>query len=188
MMWDHLIKIAMMMNQNPVQRRTLLASLGGLLTMWSQSMNANAQATAPVANPTPTATATATAKGSFEVKIDPPQALSSPAAGAALFKRSMSKQFSGDLTGSAIGEMQFAGQPQVGEAAYTALESFVGQLQGRKGSFAMAHLGLMSAGKQDLRVSVVPGSGLGELAGISGDLLIRIEAGAHFYELNYRLS
>lgn len=148
-------------------------------------MNASAQATAPVASPPAT---TATAKGSFEVKIEPPQALSSPADGASLFKRSMSKQYSGDLTGSAIGEMQFAGQPQVGEAAYTALESFVGQLQGRKGSFAMAHLGLMSGGKQDLRIAIVPGSGLGELAGISGELLLRIEGGTHFYELNYRLN
>lgn len=128
-----------------------------------------------------------TAQGRFEVKIDPPVALSSPADGALLFKRSMSKQYSGDLTGSAIGEMQFAGQPQIGEAAYTALESFVGELQGRKGSFALAHLGLMSGGQQDLRISVVPGSGLGELGGINGELTLRIEAGVHFYELNYRL-
>ena len=128
-----------------------------------------------------------TASGRFEVQLDPPQALSSPPGGAALFKRSMTKQYSGDLTGSAIGEMQFAGQPQIGEAAYTALESFIGQLQGRKGSFALAHLGLMSGGKQDLRISVVPGSGLGELAGISGELILRIEGSVHFYTLNYRL-
>jgi hypothetical protein len=128
-----------------------------------------------------------TAQGRFEVKIDPPVALSSPADGALLSKRSMSKQYSGDLTGSALGEMQFAGQPHIGEAAYTALESLVGELQGRKGSFALAHLGLMSGGKQDLRISVVPGSGLGELAGISGELILRIEDGVHFYTLNYRL-
>jgi hypothetical protein len=128
------------------------------------------------------------AKGGFEVKIGPPEALSSPAGGTPLFKRSLTKQYSGDLVGSAIGEMQLAGQPQIGEAAYTALESFVGKLQGRKGSFALAHLGLMSGGKQDLRIAVVPGSGLGELAGISGELLIRIEAGTHFYELTYRLN
>ncbi|MCV2369957.1 DUF3224 domain-containing protein [Roseateles oligotrophus] len=141
-------------------------------------------ATASAANP---AASTSSAKGGFEVKIGPPEALSGPVGGAPLFKRSLRKQYSGDMTGSAIGEMQMAGQPQIGEAAYTALESFVGELQGRKGSFALAHLGLMSAGKQDLRISVVPGSGLGELAGISGELILRIEAGVHFYELNYRL-
>lgn len=138
-------------------------------------MNATAQTAGPY-----------TASGRFEVKIDPPVALSSPAGGALLFKRSMSKQYSGDMTGGAVGEMQFAGQPQVGAAAYTALESFVGELQGRRGSFALAHLGLMSGGKQDLRIAIAPGSGLGELAGISGELSLRIEAGVHFYELSYR--
>ncbi|MCV2357414.1 DUF3224 domain-containing protein [Paucibacter sp. TC2R-5] len=142
-------------------------------------------ATASTAKPAATALS---AKGAFEVKIGPPEPLGSPADGTPLFKRSLSKQYSGDLVGSAVGEMQMAGQPQLGEAAYTALESFVGELQGRKGSFALAHLGLMSGGKQDLRIHIVPGSGLGELAGISGELMLRIEAGVHFYELNYRLA
>ncbi|MCV2354453.1 DUF3224 domain-containing protein [Paucibacter sp. B2R-40] len=144
-------------------------------------MSTTAHAAAPAAT-------TYSAKGGFEVKIGPAEALSSPAEGTPLFKRSLSKQYSGELVGSAIGEMQMAGQPQLGEAAYTALESFVGELQGRKGSFALAHLGLMSGGKQDLRICIVPGSGLGELAGISGELTLRIEAGVHFYELNYRLN
>ncbi len=144
-------------------------------------MSATAKSDSPTAMP-------ATARGSFEVKIAPPEALSSPPDGAQLFKRGLVKQYSGDMNGNAIGEMQFAGQPQIGEAAYTALESFVGQVHGRQGSFALAHLGLMSGGKQDLRIAIVPGSGLGELAGISGDLQLRIEGGAHFYELNYRLN
>jgi hypothetical protein len=168
-------------SQNRIQRRSLLASMGGLITLWSQSMNTTAHAATPAAIPL-------SAKGGFEVKIGPPEALSSPADGAALFKRSLNKHYSGELLGGAIGEMQMAGQPQLGEAAYTALESFVGELQGRKGSFALAHLGLMSGGKQDLRICIVPGSGLGELVGISGELILRIEAGVHFYELNYRLN
>jgi hypothetical protein len=155
--------------------------MGGLITLWSQSMSTSAK---PVTPPSPPLSA----RGGFEVKIGPPVPLSGPPDGAPLFKRSLDKQYSGDMTGSAIGEMQMAGQPQTGEAAYTALESFVGQLQGRKGSFALAHLGLMSGGKQDLRISIVPGSGLGELSGISGELILRIEAGVHFYELNYRLA
>lgn len=143
-------------------------------------MNANTKAATP-------ASPTLSARGGFEVKIGPPEPQASPPDGPALFKRSLSKQYSGDLTGSAIGAMQFVGKPEIGEAAYTALESFVGQLQGRKGSFALAHLGLMSGGKQDLRINIAPGSGSGELSGIGGELLLRIEAGEHFYELNYRL-
>lgn len=103
-----------------------------------------------------------------------------------MFRRSLNKQYSGDMAGSALGEMQMSGQPQVGEAAYTAIESFMGGLQGRSGSFALAHLGLMSGGQQDLRIAIVPGSGSGELAGISGELALRIEAGVHFYELHYQ--
>ena len=172
----------------PIRRRRLLASTAGLITLWSQSLNATASAATPAAaTQSTTQRATQSAKGGFEVKIGPPQALNSPAGGAPLFRRSLDKQYSGDMMGSAIGEMQFAGQPQIGQAAYTALESFVGELQGRKGSFALVHLGLMTGGKQDLRISIAPGSGLGELSGISGELLLRIEAGVHFYELSYRL-
>ncbi|MEJ6007258.1 DUF3224 domain-containing protein [Paucibacter sp. AS339] len=127
------------------------------------------------------------ASGRFEVKIGAPQAMISPPGATAMFRRSLDKQYSGDMSGAALGEMQMAGQPQAGEAAYTAIESFIGQLNGRSGSFALAHLGLMNGGQQDLRIAIVPGSGSGELAGISGELTLRIDAGVHHYELNYRL-
>jgi hypothetical protein len=130
---------------------------------------------------------THTARGQFSVKIGAPEAMPAPAGGTPMFRRSLDKRYEGALQGQALGEMLAAGQPQAGAAAYTALESFVGQLQGRSGSFALAHLGLMSDGQQDLRIAIVPGSGQGELAGISGALLLRIEAGVHHYELNYRL-
>jgi hypothetical protein len=126
------------------------------------------------------------AAGRFEVKIGAPQAMEAPPGATPMFRRSLDKQYSGDMRGSALGEMQMSGQPQVGEAAYTAIESFIGQLHGRSGSFALAHLGLMSGGQQDLRIAIVPGSGCGELAGISGELTLRIEAGVHFYELHYQ--
>jgi len=128
------------------------------------------------------------ARGQFSVKIGAPEAMPTPAGGTPMFRRSLDKHYEGELQGQALGEMLAAGQPQAGAAAYTALESFVGQLQGRSGSFALAHLGLMSGGQQDLRIAIVPGSGQGELAGISGALLLRIEAGVHHYELNYHLA
>ncbi|MCX2860516.1 DUF3224 domain-containing protein [Paucibacter sp. PLA-PC-4] len=127
------------------------------------------------------------ALGQFKVKIGPPEAMSAPPGAAPLSRRSLDKQYEGGLQGQALGEMLAAGQPQAGEAAYTALESFSGTLDGRAGSFALAHLGLMSGDQQDLRIVIVPGSGLGELAGISGELRLRIEGGVHHYELSYRL-
>lgn len=127
------------------------------------------------------------ALGQFKVKIGPPEAMSAPPGAAPLSRRSLDKQYEGGLQGQALGEMLAAGQPQAGEAAYTALESFSGTLDGRTGSFALAHLGLMSGERQDLRIAIVPGSGLGELVGISGELRLRIEGGVHHYELSYRL-
>ncbi|MEJ5999619.1 DUF3224 domain-containing protein [Paucibacter soli] len=129
------------------------------------------------------------ASGQFSVTIGAPEAMPVPAGGTPMFRRSLAKQYEGDMQGQAVGEMLAAGQPQAGAAAYTALESFVGRLQGRSGSFALAHLGLMmSDGQQDLRIAIVPGSGQGELLGISGELLLRIAAGVHHYELNYQLA
>jgi hypothetical protein len=72
--------------------------------------------------------------------------------------------------------------------AYVALERVTGSLHGRKGSFALVHRGLMIDGKSEgWTVTVVPGSGAEELAGLSGDMTITITEGKHFYELTYRL-
>ncbi|MDT9000002.1 DUF3224 domain-containing protein [Paucibacter sp. APW11] len=140
------------------------------------------------ASASPTTQTTHTARGQFSVKIGVPEAMAVPEGATPMFRRSLDKVYEGDLQASARGEMLAAGQPQTGSAAYTALESIHGTLQGRNGSFALAHLGLMKAGSQDLRIAIAPGSGQGELTGISGELLLRIEAGVHFYELNYRFA
>ncbi|MFO1340270.1 MAG: DUF3224 domain-containing protein [Burkholderiaceae bacterium] len=135
---------------------------------------------------TPTGPGPFSASGEFDVKIGAAEMMTAPEGAPAMARRRLDKQYRGDLQGQALGEMLAAGQPQAGEAAYTALESFTGTLQGRRGGFALAHLGLMHAGGQDLRIAIVPGSGTGELAGIHGELLLRIEGGAHHYTLNYR--
>lgn len=57
--------------------------------------------------------------------------------------------------------MLSAGEPQAGEAVYTALESFSGTLDGRSGGFALAHFGQVDAGVKELRIVIVPGSGTG---------------------------
>ena len=45
----------------------------------------------------------------------------------------------------------------------------------------------MNRGAPSLTVTVVPDSGTGELAGISGTFLIKIEDGKHHYEFDYAL-
>ena len=48
-----------------------------------------------------------------------------------------------------------------------AMEMVTGKLDGKSGSFALQHVGTMDASGQNLEISVVPGSGTGELIGIA---------------------
>lgn len=120
------------------------------------------------------------AKGEFEVKIKP-LALDGPAEDASLGRMSIEKQFRGELEGTGMGQML-----TFEREAYVAIERVTGTLAGKKGSFGLQHRGVMSE-ELGLLITIVPGSGTGELAGISGKLQITIEGGKHFYDLEYTL-
>lgn len=77
----------------------------------------------------------------------------------------------------------FTGTP--GSAGYVAIEYFTGSVDGKSGSFVLQHSGLMNRGDAKLTVTIVPDSGAGELAGISGTLEIDNNDGHHSYVLNY---
>jgi Protein of unknown function (DUF3224) len=64
-----------------------------------------------------------------------------------------------------------------GSAAYVAIERVSGTLAGRQGTFAFQHMGRMTRGAPELTIVVVPDSGTGGLAGLSGTLDIQIAAG-----------
>ena len=102
---------------------------------------------------------------------------------------SLDKQFHGDLEASSVGEMLTAMSSSVqGSGAYVAVERITGTLQGRSGSFALYHTGVMNRGVPRLTITVVPDSGTGGLTGIAGKLNIRIEPdGKHFYDFEYEL-
>jgi hypothetical protein len=100
----------------------------------------------------------------------------------------LTKRFHGDIDGTGIGVMLSVGEPQVGAAGYVAMETVRGHVGDREGSFALQQFGTMRAGSQTLHYEVVPGSGDGELTGISGTFQLTIDAeGTHFYELEYDL-
>ena len=126
------------------------------------------------------------ATGTFDVQITP-RRLDGPAREETLGRFDLDKVYHGALEGTGKGQMLTAGSPEEGSAAYVALERFVGKLDGREGAFTLMHGGTMSPAGQTLQVTVVPGSGDGELAGISGTLEIRIEGRDHFYDLAYEL-
>ena len=79
-----------------------------------------------------------------------------------------------------------AGDPAAGAAGYVAIETVRGTLAGREGGFALLQRGLMLPGGVTLDYSVAPGSGTGELVGITGTLAVDTSNG-HAWELTYQL-
>lgn len=127
------------------------------------------------------------ASGTFEVKMAPLTFEQAPA-DALLSRMSLDKSFAGDLTATAVGQMLAAGTQIENSAVYVAVERVTGALGGRTGAFTLRHVGTMDRGVPTLSIEVVPDSGTGELAGISGSMTIRIEGKQHFYEFAYTIA
>jgi hypothetical protein len=123
------------------------------------------------------------AHGTFDVKMQP----LSPAPAEGVARMSIDKQLHGDLEATTRGEMLSAGDPKAGAAGYVAMELVTGKLDGKTGSFALQHIATMDAGGPKMQVTVVPGSGTGELKGIAGTFTITIANGRHSYDLAYTL-
>jgi hypothetical protein len=126
------------------------------------------------------------AKGSFEIRMQPPAA-GEGAGRAAVGRMLIDKQYNGDLVGIGQGEMLSAGNPAAGSAGYVAIEHVTGRLGPLSCSFALQHAGIMHDGSSHLSISIVPGSGTGDLAGIAGTLKLEIVEHRHYYELEYTL-
>jgi Protein of unknown function (DUF3224) len=127
------------------------------------------------------------AQGPFDVKVTQIEQQPHPD-GITLGRYSLDKHYHGALEATAEGEMLTAGGPVEGSAGYVAVERVEGSLDGRHGSFALQHLGQMSAAGQNLTILVVPGSATGELVGLDGRLEIEIaEGGKHSYTFDYSL-
>ena len=128
--------------------------------------------------------ATMHATGPFEVKLTPQDDKIDPELG----RMTIDKQFHGDLEATSKGQMLTGGSNPRVSAVYVAVEKVTGTLKGRKGTFILHHTGIMDQGKPDLSISVAPGSGTGELAGIAGKMNIIIaEGGKHSYDFEYTL-
>jgi hypothetical protein len=75
-----------------------------------------------------------------------------------------------------------------GPLAYVAIERVDGTLDGRSGTFALRHVGSIIDGVPALELSVVEGSGTGDLLGLTGSGTIEhTGAGAHL-DLVYALA
>lgn len=98
------------------------------------------------------------------------------------------KSFAGDLEASSVTEMLATRTPS-GGAGYVAMERIVGRLHSRVGTFVLLHLGTLDgAGEPVGYWVIVPGSGTGELEGITGHGHIGVDSeGEHRLQLHYEL-
>ena len=124
--------------------------------------------------------------GAFDVKVIPQAA--EEAGGAGLSRMLLDKQFHGALEATSRGQMLASGTGAAGTSGgYVALEVVTGTLEGRKGTFVLQHSATMNRGVPTQSITVVPDSGTGELAGLSGKMEIVIASGKHSYVFDYAL-
>jgi Protein of unknown function (DUF3224) len=126
------------------------------------------------------------AEGDFDVK-NTPLAADDVTTGTGIGRFALDKQYHGGLEAAAKGLMLGFGNPAEGAAGYVAIEQVTGTLRGRSGSFAIQHFGTMDGGKFELKLLIVPGSGSGQLAEISGTVTFTNSSGKHSYLMDYNL-
>ena len=103
----------------------------------------------------------------------------------------MRKTFQGGLEGRAVTQFTSAFDITTGIGTYLAMESVEGVLDGRSGAFNLVH-SATTDGVSEHRLNefmmIVPGSGTGELAGLTGTGTMRVdEDGSHHLDLDYEL-
>jgi hypothetical protein len=98
----------------------------------------------------------------------------------------ISKSYSGDLEGNAVGQM-ISVRTGSGHAAYYAVEEFSGKLGEKRGTFILLHEGVMSPQEQSLSVKVLKGSGTEALQALEGTLTITQTDAGHEYTFEYSL-
>jgi hypothetical protein len=78
--------------------------------------------------------------------------------------------------------------PVEGSAGYVAIEQVNGTLHGKQGTFVLQHFGITNAAGSRLVLEVVPDSGTGELANLTGKMMIQNQDGKHTYQFDYSLT
>ena len=121
------------------------------------------------------------ASGSFDVVLEPQEDKDAPAG-----RMLISKEYHGDMQGKGVGQM-LSCRTERGDSVYSAIEEFSGTVNGKKGKMTLFHTGKMSEGEQSLSITIVGGSGQGELVSIEGSLFIIQEDDLHQYTVEYYL-
>ena len=106
--------------------------------------------------------------------------------GAELSRVHISRTFTGDLVGESTAEVMIA--KSEGGGGYVGHDRISGTLNGKSGTFVIQHGGIMGPDGISNTGTIVPGTGTGELHGISGEgTLLEDEDGNHMLTLTYEL-
>lgn len=98
----------------------------------------------------------------------------------------ISRTFSGDLEGESAAELLIS--KSEGGGGYVGHDRISGTLGGKAGGFVFQHTGLMGPEGVTNTGTIVPGTGSGELTGITGDgTMLADEDGNHTLTLEYEL-
>ena len=107
--------------------------------------------------------------------------------GAEVSRVNISRTFTGDLEGSSTAELLIA--KSEGGGGYVGHDRISGSLQGKAGGFVFQHTGLMGPEGVANMGTIVPGTGTGELEGITGEgTMLADEDGNHTLTLEYELA
>ena len=106
----------------------------------------------------------ATAK--FEIKSWKEKTYDEKAGRPKLTRASVKTTYSGDLVGK--GTLEYLMSYHGDNASYVSLERVIGRLGGHKGSFVLQGQGTFEGNTAKSTVFVVPGSGTGDLANLTG--------------------
>jgi hypothetical protein len=108
------------------------------------------------------------------------------AEGVELSRVHISRTFSGDLEGESTAELMIA--KSEGGGGYIGHDRISGTVGGKSGSFVFQHGGIMGPEGVSNTGTIVPGTGSGELDGITGEgTMLADDVGNHTLTLTYEL-
>lgn len=129
---------------------------------------------------------TTRATATFEITTWDAATYDEPAEGPKLSRVTVRKLFQGELTGESTAELLMS-QAQDGSAGYVALERVVGRIGARAGTFDVQHCATQGGANPQAIWLVVPGSGTGELRGLSGTVTYAHDQNGAVFTLDYDL-
>ena len=108
------------------------------------------------------------ARATFDIKSWDEKAYNEMEGAPKLTRASVTKSYQGDIEGE--GKVEYLMMySTAGSASFMGVERVTGSVGGRSGSYVLRHSGTFEDGVAKVTISVVPGSGTGDLRGLTGE-------------------